>query len=169
MDIFLEKIVKRKKTFIDSAIIAGIVLLAILLIMILGSIKFLSSLFLLFIVGIGYIAYILIRRRSVEYEYIVTNGDLDIDMIIAQRKRKRIFSGSCKDFEMVAKLTSGQYDNNTQSIKKRIIAVSSMDSSDVYFVSLVKDGQKTLVFFEPHAKMIESFKKYIPRKVFEWF
>jgi hypothetical protein len=135
--------------------------------MILGSFKFLSSFLLLFIAGIGYLAYTLIKSRSIEYEYIVTNGDLDIDMIIAQRKRKRIFTGSCQDFEMIAKLTSGQYDYNTQSIKKRILAVSSMESPDVYFIKSVKDGQKTLVFFEPHAKMIESFKKFIPRKVFD--
>jgi hypothetical protein len=167
LDIFLEKIVKRKKTMMDSAIIAGIVLLAILLIMILPSIPFVGQFTALIVVAIGYLAYMFIRNRSVEYEYIVTNGDLDIDMIIAQRKRKRIFSGDCKDFEVVAKLTSGQYDQNKQSIKNRITAVSSMDSEDVYFISLVKDGQKTLVFFEPHVKMVESFKKYIPRKVFD--
>jgi len=167
LDIFLEKIVKRKKTVMDSAIIAGIIILAILLIMILSSFKFLQTFSLFIIVGIGYLAFMFMRSRSIEYEYIVTNGDLDIDMIIAQRKRKRIFSGSCKDFDVVAKLTSGQYDHNTQSIKKRILAISSMESKDVYFATLVKDGQKTLIFFEPHAKMIESFKKYIPRKVFD--
>lgn len=167
MDIFLEKIVKRKRTVTDGMIIAGIVLLAIFIIMLAGSLKFLSAFAPIIIVGIGYLAYILIRSRNIEYEYIVTNGDLDIDMIIAQRKRKRIFSGNCKDFEIVAKMTSGQYNNNTDGIKKRINAVSAMDSADVYFLSTVKDGNKTLVFFEPHPKMIESFKKYIPRKVFE--
>ncbi|MHB8061837.1 MAG: DUF6106 family protein [Ruminiclostridium sp.] len=167
MDIFLEKIVKRKKTIIDTAIVAGIIILAILLMLVLGSFSFLRPFAPLLVVGIGYIAYTFIRNRSIEYEYIVTNGDLDIDMIIAQKKRKRIFTGNCKDFEMIAKLTSGQYDHNTQSIKNRIMAISSMEASDIYFISLVKDGQKTLVFFEPHAKMIESFKKYIPRKVFD--
>lgn len=167
MDIFLEKIVQRKKTILDTAFIAGIILLATALIMVLGSFSIFRSFAPLFVVGLGYIAYAFIRNRSIEYEYIVTNGDLDIDMIIARRKRKRIFSGNCKDFEIIAKMTSGQYDYNTQSIKKRITAVSSMESTDVYFITLIKDGQKTLVFFEPHAKMIESFKKYIPRKVFE--
>lgn len=167
MDIFLEKIVKRKKTALDGLMMAGIIILALLLIMILSSIKVIASLSPLLVVGIGYLAYIFIRSRNVEYEYIVTNGDLDIDMIIAQRKRKRIFSGSCKDFEVVAKMTSGQYDHNTQSIKKRINAVTALDSPDVYFITTVKDGEKTLIFFEPHPKMVESFKKYIPRKVFE--
>jgi len=167
LDVFLEKIVKRKKSIIDIAIVAGIIVLSLLLIMILGSLSFLRAFIPLLFVGICYIAYALIRNRNIEYEYIVTNGDLDIDMIIAQKKRKRIFSGECKDFEMIAKLTSGQYDYNTQNIKKRILAVSSMQSQDVYFISLIKDGQKQLVFFEPHPKMLESFKKYIPRKIFE--
>lgn len=167
MDIFLEKIVRRKRTVQDSIFIAGIILVSLLLIMIAGSIKFLSSLLLIIIAGIGYFAYVFIRGRNIEYEYIVTNGDLDIDMIIAQRKRKRIFTGSCKDFEVVAKMTSGQYDHNRQNIKKRIQAVTAMDSQDVYFISTVKDGEKVIVFFEPHVKMIESFKKYIPRKVFD--
>ena len=167
MDIFLEKIVKKKKTIIDYAIISGIIILSLFLMRVILSFRFLSSFAPLFVVGIGYFGYVLIRNRSIEYEYIVTNGDLDIDMIIAQRKRKRIFSGSYKDFEMIAKLTSGQYDYNNQNNKNRIVAVSSMDSSDVYFISVIKEGKKTLVFFEPHAKMVESFKKYIPRKVFE--
>lgn len=167
MDIFQEKIVKRKKTGLDNAIVAGVILLALLLIMILSSIAILSTFIPIIVVGIGYLAYVLIRNRNIEYEYIVTNGDLDIDMIIAQRKRKRIFSGSCKDFEIVAKMTSGQYDHNTQNIKKRVNAISSMESQDVYFVTTVKDGEKVLVFFEPHEKMIESFRKYIPRKIFE--
>jgi hypothetical protein len=167
LDIFLEKIVKRKKTAMDGLMIAGLVILALLLIMILSSVKFLASLSPIIVVGIGYLAFIFIRSRNIEYEYIVTNGDLDIDMIIAQRKRKRVFSGSCKDFEVVAKMTSGQYDHNTQNIKKRINAVTTMDSPDVYFITTTKDGEKTLIFFEPHPKMIDSFKKYIPRKVFE--
>ena len=167
MDIFLEKIVKKKKTILDFAIVGGIILLSLLLLLVMLSFRFLSSLVPLLVAGIGYIAYMFIRNRNIEYEYIVTNGDLDIDMIIAQRKRKRIFSGACKDFEMIAKLTSGKYDHNYQNNKDRIVAVSSMDSSDVYFISINKDGKKTLVFFEPHAKMVESFKKYIPLKVFE--
>lgn len=167
MDIFLEKIVKRKKTMKDTAIIVGLVFLALILVMVVGSIQILQGFTPFLIVAIGYLAYMFIRNRSVEYEYIVTNGDLDIDMIIAQRKRKRVFSGSCKDFEMIAKMTSGQYNHSMQSIKKRVNAVTSLDSPDVYFVSTVKDGEKMLVFFEPHVKMVESFKKYIPRKVFE--
>ncbi len=167
MDIFMEKIVKRRKSAVDSIIIAGTIVIGLVLIMIVGSVSFLQTFMPVLLVAIGYLGYMLIRNRNVEYEYIVTNGDLDIDMIIAQRKRKRVFSGSCKDFEIVAKMTSGQYNQSYEGIKNRLSAVTSMESNEVYFISTVKDGEKMLVFFEPHPKMIESFKKYIPRKVFE--
>lgn len=168
MDIFLEKIIKRKKTIADGLVIISIVLSAIIVILFITALQFIQAFAPLLIVGVGYLAYILIRNRNIEYEYIVTNGDLDIDMIIAQRKRKRVFTGNCKDFEIVAKMTSGQYNNSYDSIKKRINAVTAMDSQDVYFLVSAKDGgEKVLIFFEPHAKMVESFKKYIPRKVFE--
>lgn len=167
MDIFMEKIVKRRRTAVDSVIIAATILIGLMLIMIVGSLSFLQSFMPVVLVAIAYFGYMLIRNRNVEYEYIVTNGELDIDMIIAQRKRKRVFSGSCKEFEIIAKMTSGQYNQSYENIKKRINAVTSMDSNEVYFISTVKDGEKILIFFEPHPKMIESFKKYIPRKVFE--
>ncbi len=167
MDIFMEKIVKRRKSAVDSVIIAATIVVGLLLIMIVGSVSFLQTFMPVLLVAIGYLGYMLIRNRNVEYEYIVTNGDLDIDMIIAQRKRKRVFSGSCKDFEIVAKMTSGEYNQSYEGIKNRLNAVTSMESNEVYFISTVKDGEKMLVFFEPHPKMIESFKKYIPRKVFE--
>ena len=31
-----------------------------------------------------------ISKFNIEYEYALTNGDLDIDMIISQKKRKRL-------------------------------------------------------------------------------
>lgn len=46
------------------------------------------------IIGIGacYLAYLLLTGTSVEYEYIVTNNDLDIDKISGKRKRKRLIT-----------------------------------------------------------------------------
>lgn len=42
--------------------------------------------------GSLYGGYILITNMSVEYEYIVTNGEMDIDKIIAKRRRKRLIT-----------------------------------------------------------------------------
>jgi len=165
MDTFIEKIVERKKDIIDYLIIFGSVLGALIAVVIVFFIPFLSTIGLLVVVGIVYGVYRLITSRNIEFEYIVTNGDLDIDKIIAQRKRKRIFSANCKEFDIVAKVKSSHYDHNIQSIKNRIHAMSSMDSDNVYFVTLNYKGNKTVVFFEPDERMLNNFKMFIPRKI----
>lgn len=168
MDTFMEKLVARKKTLADHLINAGIVLAVVLLIMLSMSIDVLRQLGinLLFAAGVIYLGYWLISSRNIEYEYIVTNGDLDIDKIISKRKRKRIFSANCKDFDIVSKVKSNSFSQSVQSIKNRIDASSSMDSPDAYFITLNYKGEKTLVIFEPNERMLKNFKIYIARKVF---
>jgi len=168
MDIFLEKIVTKKKTFTDSLIAVGTIFGTIILVMLSFTIQILVQLGLSVFLSAGfiYLAYRLITSRNVEYEYIVTNGDLDIDKIISKRKRKRIFSANCKEFDIVSKVKSNSFSQSVQSIRNRIDASSSIDSPDAYFITLNYKGERTLVIFEPDEKMLDNFKKYIPRKVF---
>lgn len=170
MDVFMEKIVVRRKDMKDKLIISGImfittiVALAVLMIKIpiisdLGLSIFLAA-------GLVYLAYRFITARNVEFEYIVTNGDLDIDKIISKRKRKRIFSANCKDFEILARTKSNSFSLSVQALKSRIDASSTPASPDAFFITLNYKGEKTLLIFEPDERMLNSFKQIIPRKVF---
>lgn len=167
MDIFMEKIVAKKKTIADHMITVGVVLAGIILIMLSLTIEVIQKLNIgiILIVGIAYLGYRLITSRNLEYEYIVTNGDLDIDKIINKRNRKRIFSANCKEFDIVAPVKNDSYNRSLHGIKKRIDASGSLDSPDAWFVTLNYKGEKTLVIFEPDERMLENFRKYIPRKV----
>lgn len=76
MDTFVEQIVVKKKGGKEWAIIAGILVAALIL----AALALLLGPFaLLLIAGIGYGAYWLITSQNIEYEYSVTNGDIDID------------------------------------------------------------------------------------------
>lgn len=165
MDSFIEKIVVRKKTAKDYLIMVGVILAGLVLFFALQLVAFLRPFFLIIAAAIVYFMYQFVIARNIEYEYIVTNGDLDIDMIIAQKRRKRIFSANCKDFDIVAKLKGGYNDRRISNVNKRIEAVSSIDSEDVYFLTLVYKGEKTAVLFEPDERMLKTFKTFIPRKV----
>lgn len=165
MDTFLEKIVVKRKDFKDRLITVGVIIAVVLIIPFIPMIPFVGSLWLLIGAALIYGAYFIITSRNVEYEYIVTNGDLDIDMIISRRKRKRIFSANCKEFDIVARVKSNSYSPQVQSIAKRIEAVSSLDSDDAYFATLNYKGEKTVVFFEPDERMLNNFKTFIPRKI----
>jgi len=168
MDTFMEKLVTKRKVFTDNLITTGIVFGTLILIMLVLSIKVITQLGIgMFLaVGLGYLAYRLITSRNIEYEYIVTNGEIDIDKIISRRKRKRIFSSSCKEFEILSKVKSNSFSQSVQSIKNRIDASSSIDSPDAFFATLNYKGEKTLLIFEPDERMLNNFKIFIPRKIF---
>lgn len=165
MDTFLEKLVTKRKDLSDRLLTFGILAAAVILIPLSLYIP-LYGMNLLVAAGIAYLAYRLISARNIEYEYIVTNGDLDIDKIISRRKRKRIFSASCKEFDILAKVSSNSFSQSVQSIRNRIDATSSINSPDAYFATLNYKGEKTVVIFEPDERMLNNFKVYIPRKIF---
>ena len=160
MDVFCEYIVKVKKNPAELTISALGIILAVIL---LGfSLFFLftpfSSFVLLIDAGVVYGAYILITHYNVEYEYILTNGDIDIDKITAKRKRKRVLSFSTKEFEIVAPYKQGENYTN-------VLDLGTRNYEDAYYAVFSKDGQKKTLVFNPPQKMIEAMKTYSPRTV----
>lgn len=175
MDIFVEKIVKKKTDAIDTAIIAGSIILAIALIAAIILMLGPYGTSLLLCAGIAYLTYMIIASRRVEFEYAFTNGELDIDKITSKRKRKRVLSANCREFEIFARADSDKLNSSAEEIKDRIMAVSSLDSKDIYFFIVTKkddendraNARRVIVFFEPDERMLKSVRKMIPGKVFE--
>jgi len=175
VDIFVEKIVKKKMDSNDILIIRGTITLAVVLI---GAIIFFLgpygvSLFLC--VGIAYLTYLIISSRKVEFEYAFTNGEIDIDKITNKKARKNLINVNCRELEIFAKADSEKLSRYLEEIEDRIMAASSLDSEDVYcFVAKKrsddedsKESKRVLVFFEPNEKMLKSIKIMIPGKVLE--
>ncbi len=163
MDIFIEKIIKRQKKFLDFLIIGGAIALAVLIAVFLFLNAFI--LFILFTPGLIFLIYYIITLRNIEYEYAVTNGDLDIDIIINQSKRKRLFSAICKEFEAVARVDSPQYTQKIKNCKNVKDYSSRKEGSEVWFAFTKQEGKDLVILFEPSKKMIDNFTIYIPRKV----
>lgn len=172
MDVFVEKIVKRKKIVSDYFIIALIAAappglsIGLLLVYIPNISEILIELLPFIFIGLSYLAFIMIRSKNIEYEYLVTNGELDIDIIIAKRSRKRLFSGSSKDFDIIAPYGKGQYSSALENIKSRITAVSNIKDDGIYFLTAYNKGAKIAVLFQPDLKMLDMFSKYMQGKVF---
>ncbi len=40
-----------------------------------------------------------------------------------------------------------------------------MDSKEVYFFTANYNGNKTLVYFEPDRRILDSLKPYIPKRI----
>ena len=155
----------------DTLIRFGVVVAAILLVMImLGvSAKFpiVSSFMPIVFVGVCFGGYWLFINTNYEYEYIVTNGELDIDKIIAKRSRKRVLNVKPSEFELIAPYNhknKGEYERGT--FAKTIDASSSKYAKDVWFgIANTKKFGRVRFLFEPTEKMVENMRHHMPRKV----
>lgn len=165
MDLFVEKLVRRKKSPMDIAYTILLILVALA-----GSyFALLYATFIspLIIAGLFYLAYYLASQRNIEFEYAITNGDVDIDMIVNQRKRSRVFSANCRNFEVVARVNSEQYTPQIRNTKT-VLNFSSRDpKADVWFIYLIQNSTPKVILFEPDEQIIDSFRTFIPRKVFK--
>lgn len=169
MDFFSEHIVKRRKTpqdvmsIIISIMVAGILVYGVLLQFLAGKLVILIP-FETALIAFG--VFLVISSFKVEYEYSVTNGDLDIDKIKSKRGRKNFLRLQLKDVEYFALLDDDNISiAEDRSIKQMFDATSTIDSPNVYFMIFYLNGQKSCLLFEPTEDMIENFAYYIPRSL----
>lgn len=161
LDYFTEYIVKRKRSGTDIALTALIVVGAVIVFLALcyiGLVTGLMQILLLLAVGALWGAYILIGKFSIEYEYIVTNGEMDIDKIMQRRKRKRIITVPVKNIRSIEPV---RVDN---TVYKQVIDASKNDkkATDTYML-ITEDNIKIL--FNPSEKMLKIFAKFRPQSV----
>lgn len=160
MDTFVERIVKKKKDFVDYLIILVTILIAYIaayfIIVMAGPLYF--AIGVAFVAALGYLGYRIITSRNIEYEYSLANGDLEITKIVAKRKRKRMFLGNCRQFEMIDKVSSERHKNAVKDVITKINASSSIKSEDAYFFITNYNKEKILVYFEPDSKIVDLIR-----------
>lgn len=168
---FVEKLVKRKKRGAEKLLSFMIVLSAIFLILIclilpiLLNISLLLSISAFAVFGIGYLAYRLITGLNQEFEYSIVNDELVVDRIIAQRKRKNVFTGSIRDFKLAAPVTNSEFSGYcNRNIAQFDFRSGEEGTSDWFIVTAVK-GVETLLVLEPDDRFIATFRKYNPRNI----
>ena len=178
MDVFMEYLINRKKDAKDIIIISGIVLAALLLTIILllallmfAQVPMVGSIGMLLVVGIWWGAYQLMSRRNIEWEYILTNSEFDIDKIMSKKGRKRVLSIDFKDANLVARVddTAHNYEFSGNKTSKNIKVMDFTGGKNVgetYFIDIMIENERKYVLFQPTSKMIEAIRKFNPRNVF---
>ena len=100
-DGYQEILVKRQKTAKDT-LLRGLVI-GVIAVLIAGGIFLFNPIFLIAGMILGFLAYYFILPNfDLEYEYLYVGGDIDIDKIMAKRKRKRVASYSKDNLEVMA-------------------------------------------------------------------
>ena len=168
MDVFIEYMVKKQGTLgelllkILYAVLAiAILAAAILFGGLLGPFSMIATL-----LGLGavYGAYYLITSMNVEYEYILTNGEMDVDKIIAKRRRKRITTVNARKFEEFGAYRAEAHAG--RDYVSRIYACESPDAPNNYYAVFTHATMgKTLLVFTPNDRVLDGLRTYIPRQV----
>ncbi|MGN1105786.1 MAG: hypothetical protein ACI4RH_03980 [Huintestinicola sp.] len=124
-----------------------------------GAFLFLFTLSFVIIAGIFYGAYYLMTSIDTEYEYILTNGDFDIDKIIGKRKRKRLVSASIGDFTAFGLLSEAPDFNGTT------VLASSGSGTDYYADFVHKTEGNVRLIFTPNEKILDGMELFLPRQL----
>ena len=160
MDSFFEQIVKKKKGLTEWAIIAAVILAAVVLV---ALVWIFGVLAVIATAGIIYGAWWLATTQNVEYEYCVTNGDIDVDKIVARRKRTRLVSVAGRKIRALA-----PYDPQKPlgKFQRTVLVAPSLKEEGLwYFTYHSKKNGDTLVVFMPDDRVLGAFYDGLPKLV----
>ncbi len=161
MDTFFEQIISIKKTGKTIAGIIGILFLALIICFVIFIFSgYLGSFAFLLMLGVGYGAFKLICQFNVEYEYIVTNGTMDIDKILNRSSRKRILSFELSTVSRLEKYNKGLISN----INPKDVVFACNETDDSYLMVYQKEGKSAVyVVFAPNDKIKNAIVKFLPK------
>lgn len=114
------------------------------------------------IAGIGW--FLLRQNTDVEFEYIQTASDLDIDKVIANSSRKHVLTVELKQVMVVAPVGSPQLEP-FQGLKTRDFSAQN-PNEPAYVMVCAVGGTKQRLLLQLNEKAFDSLKKAIPTKVF---
>lgn len=162
MDIFYEQLVSIKnnsKNLMMKTLIWFLTALVIVLLFLF--IGYLQAIGIALIFGAGYLGWFLSSKFNIEYEYILTNGEMDIDKITAKRKRKRILNFKCANIERMGKYRPAEHANGSYT---STYVICNVDENS-FFAVIRQEKGLILVIFSPNEKIIDGMKKFLPRQV----
>lgn len=169
MDIFYEQMVKRKMTAFDwvKIIAAGILALAItafVVLLFLNGIT-IGGTFLLIIALVWWGFIVLARGMSVEYEYAVTNSELDIDMIRGKSRRKHITTINLNKIGFFAKKDDPRIADKISDKIREYYLVGDKNSGNIYVTEVIskKNNERIRVFIEPDEELVKAIESANPK------
>ncbi len=161
MDTFFEQITSMKKSGKEIAAIIGIWFLAFIICGFLILFPILGSFGILIVCGVLFGAFKLSAFFNVEYEYIITNGTLDIDKITNRSSRKRILSLELSTVSRLEKFNSHQL--NGIDAKAVVIACNTNDGEAYFLVAEREKKGSAYLVFAPDERLRSAMVKFIPK------
>lgn len=167
-EVFKEYLIKQKKSPKDMMMQVGLVVGAIVLSVIAFIVggDFIGP---LVIVGIVFGTGFLFNKFSREYEYILTNNELDIDVVFNRASRKRIITINMKKIDIMASIKDERYGAELNKAGLKVINASeNTNEADTYAIITQSEKYGTCkILITPNDVMLDHLYKQAPNKVFK--
>lgn len=169
MDGIVEQIVKRKgglkRKMIVAVVIISLILVACISLYIALYVRTLMTLGILFFVFSAYISWYILSIQKVDFEYDLISGDMNIDKIVANRKRKRVVTFKVNRVEDYGNLEDLEIDLKTVS---KVIKVSMTEyGKDVRYAIVHTDKYgRSLILFSPDDRMEKAMKPFFKGELY---
>ncbi len=162
-DVFLEQLIKKREDNKTRLKKFAVLVPAIVIAIVIYKISF--SIF-LFVAPIAFFLILrFLNRQNIEYEYIFTSGELDIDKIINKTSRKHILSINVREFSIMVKKDLEKDYPELNKFDKVYDYSSGSNNDNIYIAMYRYDGYSIRLIFEPNEKLISAIRMYIPNKL----
>lgn len=116
----------------------------------------------------GYGAWWLASGLRREFEYILTNDHLDVDVIIGGRSRRRLCGFDMEALELCARVNDpDRRAEMKRSFAKVIQAASAPNAENARFAVFAGEGGVNMLVFEPNDKIVDGMGLYAKSKIFK--
>lgn len=161
------KQVKRKDKRFSKFLSRAMVILAFVFV-ILGIISDRGLLLPAFLLAALY--YVFTINSDKEYEYVLDNGILSIDVIRGKRRRKTVHTLNMKDVEVVAPNwhdAVAKYRKNGGTVSLPKYDYTSYDDDIPYYTMIVMENkQKIKLLLDLDNEMLSALKRLYPQKIY---
>ncbi|HPE39073.1 MAG TPA: hypothetical protein PK567_06255 [Bacillota bacterium] len=167
-DIFVEKLIAKEKT-LGTYILQNLIILAFVSFMLIITVTpFIVGYNIIYITGLvdfglGYLCYRIIISFNKEYEYSLTNDQLSIDCIVAQRKRSPLFRGTVKEFTFCGRVNDPDFNENDKKEYLHVKCCPGKFNDATWYFVVKQSGVGMVFFFEPDERFLKAIFRFNPR------
>lgn len=164
---FKEYMVKQKKSAKDVLMQGLIVVAAVIIILLamgMGGAIFGPIITVGVLLGAGYL-FIMFSR---EYEYILTNEELDIDVIYNRSRRKRVTTVNLRKMTIMAAMDDANHRHEIEGrgVSKVINASDNSNDKNTYVIIGETQFGTTKIIISPSEDFLDEMFKQAPNKIF---
>ena len=163
MDKFHEQLLRTQKSGLYKMLQFSMYFSIVLIVLLMGTSLAAGNISMLIIMAMlvagAFASKIMRDRQYKEYEYIFTNGNLQIDVIYSKKKRKTLYDIDVKNFEEFGKIS----EVNVSSGVKKVICIP-WDNKDEKYVFLASANGKQAVYIAPNEDILKYIKLYVVKR-----